>query len=120
MPQREPFLKCSVASWCTFDLMLLESKVTHWYREGEGEDFLDEVGGRDGAQHSLDAILLLLHVCLLVKLMEETENGHETPSDDGASPRAVAAVLPSASFPTCCCRRASAPLNTPDERKKTK
>ncbi len=40
----------------------------HVYREGEVEDFLDEVGGRDGAQHSLDAVLLLLHVCLFVEL----------------------------------------------------
>lgn len=38
------------------------------YREGKGEDFLDEVRGRDGTQHSLYAVLLLLHVSLLVKL----------------------------------------------------
>lgn len=40
----------------------------HVYREGEVEDFLDEVGGRNGAEHPLDAVLLLLHVCLFVEL----------------------------------------------------
>lgn len=40
------------------------------YREGEAEDFLDEVRGRDGAENSLDAVLLLLHVSLLVELID--------------------------------------------------
>lgn len=39
------------------------------YRECEAEDFLDEVGGRDGAEDSLDAVLFLLHVGLLVELI---------------------------------------------------
>lgn len=43
-------------------------KCGHVYREGEVEDFLDEVGSRDGAQHSLDTVLLLLHVGLFVEL----------------------------------------------------
>lgn len=41
------------------------------YRDGEGEDSLDEVRGRYGAEYSLDTIPLLLHVCLLVKLRDE-------------------------------------------------
>lgn len=44
--------------------------VGNWYREGEAEDFLYEVGGRDGAKDSLDAVLLLLHVGLLVELID--------------------------------------------------
>lgn len=51
------------------------------YREGEVEDFLDEVGGGDGAQHSLDAVLLLLHVCLFVQLKDKSDTNkqrHET------------------------------------------
>lgn len=47
-----------------------ELEVRARYREGEAEDFLDEVGGRDGAEDSLDAVLLLLHVGLLVELID--------------------------------------------------
>lgn len=43
------------------------------YREGEVEDFLDEVRSRYGTEHPLNAVLLLLHVCLFVELREETE-----------------------------------------------
>lgn len=47
------------------------------YREGEVEDFLDEVGGGDGAQHSLDAVLLLLHVCLFVQLKDKSDTNKQ-------------------------------------------
>lgn len=43
------------------------------YREGEVKDFLDEVRGRNGAEHSLNAILLLLHVRLLVELNNDRQ-----------------------------------------------
>lgn len=38
------------------------------YREGKVEDFLDEVGGGNGTENSLDTVLLLLHVGLFVEL----------------------------------------------------
>ena len=41
------------------------------YRQGEDEHLLDEVWGGDGSQDPLDAVLLLLHVCLLVELGTE-------------------------------------------------
>lgn len=46
------------------------------YRQGEAKHSLDEVRGRDGSQHSLDAVFLLLHVCLLMKLSEQHEIKH--------------------------------------------
>lgn len=49
------------------------------YREGEGEDFLDEVGGGDGAEDPLDPVLLLLHVGLFVEL--KSSRGKENMSD---------------------------------------
>lgn len=98
------------------------------YREGEAEDFLDEVGGRDGAEDSLDAVLLLLHVGLLVELIDgktnrQTRHDAAGVSDDRldsvqARRRPQRRLSPSASCPTLCCRRASAPLNTPGEKQK--
>lgn len=48
------------------------------YREGKVEDFLDEVRSRYGTEHSLNAVLLLLHVCLFVELREERNRLKQT------------------------------------------